>query len=131
MIGYCILIFLLNLLCGHQIFHRNIFTASNITLYDFFSHMLLKTKLYCIQFPVNLLFQLWNARFIYGKPDVPKASPETSSEVHKEIAELQRNEKWDAAVQLVVEAGDPKARFITPNDWYRLRRSLEIIKVVS
>ncbi|KAI9083600.1 hypothetical protein K1719_034542 [Acacia pycnantha] len=66
--------------------------------------------------------------FIYGKPDVPKASPETTSEVYLELAELQRNKQWDAAVQLVVEAGDPKAQFITPNDWYRLQRSLEIIK---
>ncbi|XP_028763832.1 tRNA dimethylallyltransferase 9 [Neltuma alba] len=66
--------------------------------------------------------------FIYGKPDVPKASPETTSEAYLALGELERNGQWDAAVQLVVEAGDPKAQFITPNDWYRLRRSLEIIK---
>ncbi|KAL1299607.1 hypothetical protein AAHE18_18G122700 [Arachis hypogaea] len=34
----------------------------------------------------------------------------------------------DAAVQLVVKAGDPKAQLLPVNDWYRLRRSLEIIK---
>ncbi|KAL2331371.1 hypothetical protein Fmac_018952 [Flemingia macrophylla] len=66
--------------------------------------------------------------FIYGKPDVPKASPEITSEAYQELAELQRKEDWDAAVQLVVKAGDPKAQFLTLNDWYRLRRSLEIIK---
>ncbi|XP_020231384.1 tRNA dimethylallyltransferase 9 isoform X1 [Cajanus cajan] len=66
--------------------------------------------------------------FIYGKPDVPKASPEITSEAHHELAELQRKEDWDTAVQLVVKAGDPKAQFLTVNDWYRLRRSLEIIK---
>ncbi|KAK7244198.1 hypothetical protein RIF29_39016 [Crotalaria pallida] len=66
--------------------------------------------------------------FIYGKPDVPKASPEITSEVYLELAELRRKEDWDAAVQLVVKAGDPKAQFLTVNDWYRLRRSLEIIK---
>ncbi|KAE9585153.1 putative tRNA dimethylallyltransferase [Lupinus albus] len=66
--------------------------------------------------------------FIYGKPDVPKASPEVTSEVYLELAELQRNEDWDAAVQLVVKAGDPKAQFLKLNDWYRLRRSLEVIK---
>ncbi|GMY32002.1 tRNA dimethylallyltransferase 9 isoform X1 [Fagus crenata] len=66
--------------------------------------------------------------FIYGKPDVPKASPEISSEVYSELADLQRNEDWDAAVQLVVKAGDPKAQLVAVNDWYRLRRSLEIIK---
>ncbi|XP_027925551.1 tRNA dimethylallyltransferase 9 isoform X2 [Vigna unguiculata] len=66
--------------------------------------------------------------FIYGKPDVPKASPVITSEVNQELAELQRNEDWDTAVQLVVKAGDSKAQFLAANDWYRLRRSLEIIK---
>ncbi|KAE8124735.1 hypothetical protein FH972_019592 [Carpinus fangiana] len=47
---------------------------------------------------------------------------------YEELADLQRDEDWDAAVQLVVKAGDPKAQFIAVNDWYRLRRSLEIIK---
>lgn len=42
--------------------------------------------------------------FIYGKPDVPKASPEIASEVYSELAELERNKDWDAAVQLVVKA---------------------------
>ncbi|XP_052727057.1 tRNA dimethylallyltransferase 9 isoform X2 [Vigna angularis] len=66
--------------------------------------------------------------FIYGKPDVPKSSSVITSEVNQELAELQRNEDWDTAVQLVVKAGDPKAQFLAVNDWYRLRRSLEITK---
>ena len=49
--------------------------------------------------------------------------------MYSELADLQRNEDWDAAVQLVVKAGDPKAQLLAANDWYRLRRSLEIIKV--
>ncbi|XP_024159621.1 tRNA dimethylallyltransferase 9 isoform X4 [Rosa chinensis] len=65
---------------------------------------------------------------IYGKPDVPKASKEIASEVSSELADLERNGHWDAAVQLVIKAGDPKAQFLAANDWYRLRRSLEIIK---
>lgn len=70
-----------------------------------------------------------NIRFIYGKPDVPKASPEIAAEVNSQLADLQRDEEWDAAVELVVRAGDPKAQLLAANDWYRLRRSLEIIKV--
>ncbi|PON98409.1 isopentenyltransferase [Trema orientale] len=66
--------------------------------------------------------------FMYGKPDVPKASQEVAAEVYSELADLQKNDDWDAAVQLVVKAGDPKAQFLAHNDWYRLRRSLEIIK---
>lgn len=66
--------------------------------------------------------------FIYGKPDVPKASSEVTSQVYAELERYQRNGDWDAAVQLVVEAGDSRAQSFPTNNWYRLRRSLEIIK---
>ncbi|KAI8552480.1 hypothetical protein RHMOL_Rhmol06G0269700 [Rhododendron molle] len=66
--------------------------------------------------------------YIYGKPDVPKASPEIASEVDSELADLQQNGDWDAAVDLVVKAGDPRAQSLAANDWYRLRRTLEIIR---
>lgn len=66
---------------------------------------------------------------MYGKPDVPKASHEITSRVYSELADLQERGDWDAAVQLVVKTGDPKAQSLASNDWYRLRRSLEILKV--
>uniref|UniRef100_A0A7N0U5G0 tRNA dimethylallyltransferase n=1 Tax=Kalanchoe fedtschenkoi TaxID=63787 RepID=A0A7N0U5G0_KALFE len=66
--------------------------------------------------------------YIYGKPDVPKASSDITSEVHSELTRLQNIGDWYSAVQLVVESGDPKAQYLAANDWYRLRRSLEIIK---
>ncbi|CAN1307283.1 tRNA dimethylallyltransferase 9, partial [Linum perenne] len=66
--------------------------------------------------------------FIYGKPDVPQATVDVASEVHSELAELQRNHDWGKAVQLLVKAGDPRAEDVPVNNWYRLRRSLEIIK---
>ncbi|XP_019193471.1 PREDICTED: tRNA dimethylallyltransferase 9 [Ipomoea nil] len=66
--------------------------------------------------------------FVYGKPDVPQASREITSEVCTEIADLQKDENWEAAVELVVKAGDPGVKSLAANDWYRLRRRLEIIK---
>lgn len=66
--------------------------------------------------------------YIYGKPAVPKASMEITSAVCSELMDLQRNGQWDAAVELVAKAGDPKAQFLPLNNWYRLRRSLEIIR---
>lgn len=66
--------------------------------------------------------------FIYGKPDVPKASPAISLEVESELADFERNYDWDAAVQWVTKAGDPSAQSLPANDWYRLRRKLEIVK---
>ncbi|KAM0070896.1 putative tRNA dimethylallyltransferase [Helianthus debilis subsp. tardiflorus] len=67
--------------------------------------------------------------FIYGKPDVPKATSEISLEVQSELAGFERTYDWDAAVHLVTNAGDPTAQSLPANDWYRLRRKLEIIKV--
>ncbi|OMO74845.1 tRNA isopentenyltransferase [Corchorus capsularis] len=66
--------------------------------------------------------------FIYGKPDVPKASLEIAAKVYSELADFEREDDWEAAVQYVVKAGDPKAQSLASNDWYRLRRSLEIIR---
>ncbi|XP_031505637.1 tRNA dimethylallyltransferase 9 isoform X2 [Nymphaea colorata] len=66
--------------------------------------------------------------YIYGKPEVPKASLKIAAEVDSELLPLQRQGDWCAAVQLLEKAGDPKAHLVPSNDWYRLRRSLEIIK---
>ncbi|XP_020587236.1 tRNA dimethylallyltransferase 9 [Phalaenopsis equestris] len=66
--------------------------------------------------------------FIYGKPEVPKSSLDVTSQVCSELKHLQEKGMWDEAVELVVKAGDPKARTLPPNNWYRLRRSLEIIR---
>ncbi|KAJ8626590.1 hypothetical protein MRB53_019897 [Persea americana] len=69
--------------------------------------------------------------YIYGRPEVPKASLEVASEAYSELMLLQRNGDWDAAVQLVEKAGDPKAHLVARNNWYRLRRSLEIIRLTG
>ncbi|XP_016537617.2 tRNA dimethylallyltransferase 9 isoform X2 [Capsicum annuum] len=69
-------------------------------------------------------------RYIYEKPDVPKASREIAAEVHSELADLQNDEDCDAAVQLLVKAGYPGAQSLSENDWYRLHRRLDIVKVL-
>ncbi|XP_021848550.1 tRNA dimethylallyltransferase 9 isoform X2 [Spinacia oleracea] len=66
--------------------------------------------------------------FIYGKPHAPKASPDIATQVYAELENYQFSGDWDAAVKLVFEAGDPNTQSIPTNNWYRLRRSLEIIK---
>lgn len=68
---------------------------------------------------------------MYGKPDVPKASVDISSEVHSELMRPENIGDWYNALQLLVEAGDPAAPSLAANDWYRLRRRLEIIKVIA
>ncbi|KAJ9551735.1 hypothetical protein OSB04_015780 [Centaurea solstitialis] len=69
--------------------------------------------------------------FIYGKPDVPKATPAISLEVESELANFERHYDWDAAVEWVTKAGDSSAQSLPANDWYRLRRKLEIIKTTG
>ncbi|CAH8390082.1 unnamed protein product [Eruca vesicaria subsp. sativa] len=69
--------------------------------------------------------------FIYGKPDVPKPSPEIVSKVHDMLIGFQNEYNWDGAVEFVVNAGDQKASSLARNDWYRLRRSLEILKTTG
>lgn len=68
-------------------------------------------------------------RFIYGKPDVPKASSQITFEVNAELEDLQRDGDWNAAVELAMKAGDQGVQSLAANDWYRLRRRLEILKV--
>ncbi|KAJ4908231.1 tRNA dimethylallyltransferase 9 [Raphanus sativus] len=69
--------------------------------------------------------------FMYGKPDVPKPSPEIISKVHDMLVDFQTDHNWDAAVEFVVNAGDQKASSLPRNDWYRLKRSLEILKTTG
>jgi tRNA dimethylallyltransferase len=66
--------------------------------------------------------------FMYGKPDVPRSSVEIASSVRSELAGLRESGRWEDAVELVLEAGDPKARDLDTNNWVRLSRRLEIIR---
>ncbi|KAF0902203.1 hypothetical protein E2562_014443 [Oryza meyeriana var. granulata] len=66
--------------------------------------------------------------YIYGKPNVPQSSMDVTSAVWSELARFQNAGRWEEAVELVANAGDPKARDLSVNNWSRLRRSLEIIR---
>uniref|UniRef100_A0A0D9WUE4 tRNA dimethylallyltransferase n=1 Tax=Leersia perrieri TaxID=77586 RepID=A0A0D9WUE4_9ORYZ len=66
--------------------------------------------------------------YIYGKPNVPQSSIHVASAVWSELAGFRENGRWEEAVELVANAGDPKARELSVNNWSRLKRSLEIIR---
>ncbi|KAF8763055.1 hypothetical protein HU200_008905 [Digitaria exilis] len=66
--------------------------------------------------------------YIYGKPDVPQSSMDITSAVWSELIGFKESGRWDEAVQLVVQAGDPKALDLSENNWKRLSRRLEIIR---
>lgn len=69
--------------------------------------------------------------YLYGKPGTPEASSETTSDVLSELRTLKRKGNWDAAVKLLLKAGDMTAHNLKSNDWYRIQRGLEIIKAAG
>jgi hypothetical protein len=70
-------------------------------------------------------------RFIHGTPETPKASPELAAQIEAQLEGFkQRENGWREAVAHLAEAGDPKTGAeLAPNDWYRMRRALEIVLV--
>lgn len=63
-----------------------------------------------------------------GRPNTPKATQEQADAVAAEIKGIPGG--WDAAIKHLADAGDPAtAQSIARNDWYRLHRALEILKV--
>ncbi|XP_078433407.1 isopentenyltransferase 9 [Wolffia australiana] len=66
--------------------------------------------------------------FTHGKPPVPAATAAGSAAAAAELLPFQKSARWSDAVELVATAGDPLARALPANDWYRLRRSLEIVR---
>ncbi|GLU05976.1 hypothetical protein SLE2022_230480 [Rubroshorea leprosula] len=58
--------------------------------------------------------------FVYGKPDVPKASTEIAAIVHAEIADFERDGEWDAAVEMIIKStGSPPSAFHMPYDSFK------------
>ncbi|CAM6111490.1 unnamed protein product [Calypogeia fissa] len=71
------------------------------------------------------LYLLW---YMNGRPNTPKATKEQADAVDEEMKGITGG--WDAAIKYLADAGDPEsAQSIARNDWYRLRRALEILKI--
>ncbi|KAJ8904566.1 hypothetical protein NDN08_001084 [Rhodosorus marinus] len=64
--------------------------------------------------------------FVYGKPPTAESSPEVREQVEREVAEVHGD--WNAALNLLSELDKSRAEKLEKNDWYRLKRSLEIIR---
>ena len=71
-------------------------------------------------------------RYLYGKPDTPRATPEVVAAVEEEVEGARRIGEggWEAALKILEHAGDwETGQQLARNDWYRLKRALEIVKV--
>ena len=65
---------------------------------------------------------------MYGPGDVPKSTPEIRKLAEDEVSKAGGN--WDKAIKMC-DAGDKYATKILKNDWYRVSRRFEILKVYS
>lgn len=72
-----------------------------------------------------------DCRYMSGKALAPKATPEVSAVIEAEIRRLvSRPGDWEMAALRLTKASDPaNAYSFARNDWYRLRRALEVTMV--
>lgn len=71
-------------------------------------------------------------RYLYGKPDTPKATTDVVTAVSTLLAPFveDKDNGWEKAVQILESRGDlVTGRQLARNDWYRLARALEILMV--
>jgi tRNA dimethylallyltransferase len=69
---------------------------------------------------------MWIQWLVRGIPDAPKATAEVEARVSELIGELENAGRWDDALQILLQHDPVRGSKITVNDWYRLRRYLEI-----
>ena len=69
---------------------------------------------------------MWIQWLVHGKPDAPKASEEALRRTNELINELEEQKKWDDAFDILKLHDPTRASKLPRNDWYRLRRYLEI-----
>ena len=71
---------------------------------------------------------MWTEWLIYGLPDAPKATAEMTKLTNTILEGYEEGGKWNEAIDKVLSIASNKERFkqLSANDWYRLRRYLEI-----
>jgi tRNA dimethylallyltransferase len=68
---------------------------------------------------------MWIQWLVKGIPDAPRASEFALQETQRLIDDLQRRNQWDEAYKISVPF-DARIEKLAKNDWYRLRRYLEV-----
>jgi tRNA dimethylallyltransferase len=69
---------------------------------------------------------MWIQWLVHGIPDAPKPTSSVSVEVLKLIGEAEQRNEWDVALSIVARYDTIRAKQLSRNDWYRLKRYLEI-----
>jgi len=82
---------------------------------------------------------MWTDWLIKGVPDAPKASKDTYDTIQQLLIPYEQSQDWDGAIQLLSKyavdvdhaeggVGVGVGAGISRNDWYRLRRALEVFQ---
>ncbi|CAB1110948.1 unnamed protein product [Ectocarpus sp. CCAP 1310/34] len=66
---------------------------------------------------------------VHGKPDAPKKDPAVAQAVATELLPFHDRGDWDGALELLAAVNSTRAASMARNDWYRLSRSLEVLRV--
>lgn len=74
----------------------------------------------------TMMYVKW---LLYGRPATPPASSEAKGRVESMMNEVQGD--WDKAIHLLSERDSIRANKLLKNDWYRLRRALEVWETVG
>ncbi|CAM9435310.1 unnamed protein product [Laminaria digitata] len=74
----------------------------------------------------TMMYVQW---LVHGKPDAPKREPAVAQAVATELLPFQERGDWDGALQILAAANATRAASLHRNDWYRLSRSLEVLRV--
>lgn len=74
----------------------------------------------------TMMYVRW---FIYGQPATPKAPEEAKLRVEEALKEVDGN--WDKGIALLAGKDPKRAEVLSPNDWYRLKRALEVLETTG
>jgi tRNA dimethylallyltransferase len=69
---------------------------------------------------------MWVQWLSRGRPDAPKADQSAKTKVNELISDFEENSLWDEALAVCRTYDSERFDKIGQNDWYRLRRYLEI-----
>jgi tRNA dimethylallyltransferase len=69
---------------------------------------------------------MWVQWLVHGKPDAPEATTEITEQARTMLNNAETERDWYAAVEIVREYDPVRIDKLAKNDWYRLRRYLEV-----
>ena len=72
----------------------------------------------------TMMYVRW---LMYGRPATPPADEATKKRVQEKLEALNGN--WQSALALLTERDPKRAEQLSPNDWYRLGRALEVCEM--